>query len=120
MPKKSPATSGNIGFIETIDCLPVPKLPERSEWTYEIKLDGYRLEAVRNRKEVALYSRRRNVLNVRFGYIAAALKYLPSGTVIDGEVVELGPNGHADFYLLQKFRSAQSNIVYYAFDVLAH
>jgi len=56
----------------------------------------------------------------RFGYIATALEYLPSGTVIDGEVVGLGPNGHADFYLLQKFRSAQSNIVYYTFDILVH
>jgi hypothetical protein len=29
-----------------MDCLPVSTLPEGSEWTYEIKLDGYRLEAV--------------------------------------------------------------------------
>jgi ATP-dependent DNA ligase len=65
-------------------------------------------------------TRRRNVLNNRFGYIGTALEYLPAGTVIDGEVVGLGPDGHADFYLLQKFRSAQSNIVYYAFDILVH
>jgi len=103
-----------------MECLPVSTLPQGPEWTYEIKLDGYRLEAVRNAKEVTLYSRRRNVLNDRFGYIATALEYLPTGTVIDGEVVGLGPNGHADFYLLQKFRSAQSNIVYYAFDILVH
>lgn len=57
-------------------------------------------------------------MNDRFGYIATALEYLPSGTVIDGEVVGLGADGHADFYLLQKFRSAQANIVYYAFDIL--
>jgi hypothetical protein len=88
--------------------------------TEEIKLDGYRLEAMRNTKEVTLYSRRRNVLNDRFGYIATALEYLPAGTVVDGEVVGLGPDGHADFYLLQKFRTAQSNIVYYAFDILVH
>ena len=60
-----------------------------------------RFEAVRNTKEVTLYSRSRNVLNDRFGYIATALDYLTSGTVIDGEVVGLGPNVHADFYLLQ-------------------
>jgi hypothetical protein len=77
----------------------------------------YRLEAVRNTKEGTHYSRRQNVLNDRFGYIATSLEYLPSGTVIDGEV---GPNGHTDFYLLQRFRSAQSNIVYYAFDILVH
>ena len=73
-----------------MDCLPVSKLPEGSGWTYEIKLDGYRLEAVRSAKEVTLYSRRRSILNDRFGYIATALEYLPSGTIIDGEVVGLG------------------------------
>ena len=58
-----------------MDCLPVSKLPEGAEWTYDIKLDGYRLEAVRNTKEVTLYSRRQNVLNDRFGYIATSLEY---------------------------------------------
>jgi hypothetical protein len=109
-----------VGFIETMDCLPVSKLPEGREWTYELKLDGYRLEAVRGEKEVTLYSRRRKVLNGRFGYIAKALEHLPAGTVVDGEIVALGPNGHADFYLLQKFRSAESQIVYYVFDILVH
>jgi hypothetical protein len=32
------------GFVKTMDCLPVSKLPEGPKWTYEIKLDGYRLE----------------------------------------------------------------------------
>jgi ATP-dependent DNA ligase len=35
-------------FIEPMDCLPVPKLPEGSQWLWEIKLDGYRAVAVRN------------------------------------------------------------------------
>ena len=67
-----------------MDCLPVSKLPEGPEWSYELKLDGYRLEAVRGTKEVTLYSRRRNVLND----------------------------------LLQKYRSAESHIIYYVFDIL--
>jgi ATP-dependent DNA ligase len=46
------------GFIETMDCLPVSKLPEGPQWTYEIKLDGYRLEMVRSRgKTTLIYSR---------------------------------------------------------------
>jgi len=109
-----------VGFIETMDCLPVSKLPEGPEWTYELKLDGYRLEAVRGEKAFTLYSRRRKVLNGRFGYIAKALEHLPAGTVVDGEIVALGPDGHADFYLLQKFRSAESQIIYYVFDILVH
>ncbi len=114
------AQRNGAGFIETMDCLPVSKLPEGPEWTYELKLDGYRLEAVRGEKGVTLYSRRRKVLNGRFGYVAKALEHLPAGTVVDGEIVALGPNGHADFYLLQKLRSAESQIVYYVFDILVH
>jgi len=120
MPDKALAASRKADFIETMDCLAVSKLPEGPGWTYEIKLDGYRLQAVRSAKQVTLYSRKRNILNDRFGYIATALEYLPDGTVIDGEVVGLGPNGRADFYLLQKFRSAQSSIIYYVFDILVH
>ena len=90
MPKKVAPLSQIAGFIETMDCLPVSKLPEGPEWTYELKLDGYRLEAVTGTKEVTLYSRRRNVLNERFGYIATALEHLPLGTVVDGEIVALG------------------------------
>jgi ATP-dependent DNA ligase len=66
-------------------------LPEGPEWTYEIKLDGYRLEAVRGAGRMTLYSRRQNVLNQKFHYIAAALKDLPDDTVIDGELVALDP-----------------------------
>jgi ATP-dependent DNA ligase len=75
---------------------------------------------VRGEKEVTLYSRGRKVLNGRVGYIAKALEHLPAGTVVDGEIVALGPDGHADFYLLQKFRSAESQIIYYVFDILVH
>jgi ATP-dependent DNA ligase len=55
-----------------------------------------------------------------FPYIATALQNLPNDTVIDGELVALGPDGRPDFNLLQNFRSAESRIVYYAFDILVH
>jgi ATP-dependent DNA ligase len=41
-------------------------------------------------------------------------------TVVDGELVALGPDGRPDFNLLQNFRSAESRILYYAFDILVH
>jgi bifunctional non-homologous end joining protein LigD len=103
-----------------MECLPVPKIPDGPEWTYEIKLDGYRLEVVRAGGETTLYSRRQNVLNKKFHYIAKALDYLPTGTVLDGELVAMGSDGRPNFNLLQNFRSAESHIVYYAFDVLVH
>jgi DNA ligase D-like protein (predicted ligase) len=118
MPSKQALPKQAAGFIETMDCLPVSKLPDGPEWTYEIKLDGYRLEVVRKGRMTTLYSRRENVLNQRFPYIATALGDLPNETVIDGELVALGADGRPDFRLLQNFRSAESRIVYYAFDIL--
>ena len=90
-------------FIETMDCLPVSTVPEGSEWTYEIKLDGYRLEAVKTKGKVTVYSRRKNVLNEKFGYIADALKQLPDETVLDGELVAMDEGGRSNFNQLQNF-----------------
>jgi hypothetical protein len=36
MPKKSITESRIVGFIESMECLPVAKIPEGLEWTYEI------------------------------------------------------------------------------------
>ena len=103
-----------------MECLPVSALPEGPEWTYEIKLDGYRLEAVKHAGKTTLYSRRRNVLNKKFQYIADALKKLPDGTVLDGELVAMDTDGRSNFNQLQNFRSAELTVHYYAFDVLMH
>ena len=90
----------------------------RPEWSYEIKLDGFRLSAVKQKGETTLYSRRGNILNRKFHYIATALKKLPDNTVLDGELVALDEQGKSDFGLLQNFRSAESKIHFYVFDIL--
>src|SRR5258705_5184811 len=115
MPKKSAQTAR---FLECMECLPVPRVPEGPQWSFEFKLDGYRLEAVKSAGKITLYSRRRNVLNTKFPYITAALKDLPDETVIDGELVALASDGRPNFNLLQNYRSAESHIIYYAFDVM--
>ena len=103
-----------------MECLPVAKIAEGPQWTYELKLDGYRLEAVKRIGKITLYSRRGNDLTKRFDYIAEALASLPDDTVIDGELVALDEEGKPSFNLLQNFRSAASHIVFYAFDILFH
>jgi ATP-dependent DNA ligase len=107
-----------VGFVEPMECLGVATLPDGSDWSYEVKLDGFRLEAVKDKGETMLYSRRGNVLNSKFGYIAEALKKLPDATVLDGEVVALDSERRSDFGLLQNFRSAETKIHYYGFDIL--
>ena len=66
MAKRGAGKVRKAGFIEAMECLPVTKIPDGPEWTYEIKLDGYRLQAVKCKGKVALYSRRKNILNKKF------------------------------------------------------
>jgi DNA ligase D-like protein (predicted ligase) len=101
-----------------MECLSVVKLPEGPLWTYEIKLDGFRLEVVKQSGETSLYSRRGNLLNRKFPYIADALKKLPDSTIIDGEIVALDAQRRSNFRLLQNFRAAELQIHYFAFDIL--
>ena len=63
MLKKYSLPERKASFIESMECLPAPTVPEGPEWTYEIKLDGYRLGAVRSAGETTLFSRRENVIN---------------------------------------------------------
>jgi hypothetical protein len=105
-------------FIEPMECLPVGKIPEGDLWTYELKLDGYRAIAVKSGGKATVYSRRGTDLTQRFRYLADALANLPDGTVIDGEVVALDEQGKPNFNLLQNYRSAESHIMLYVFDVL--
>ena len=120
MAAKRKQASVKASFLETMDCLPVTKLPEGPEWTYEIKLDGYRLEAVKSKGKVSVYSRRKNILNEKFGYIAEALGKLADETVLDGELVAMDEDDKSDFNLLQNFRSAQAKIHYFVFDILCY
>jgi DNA ligase D-like protein (predicted ligase) len=107
-------------FIEPMDCLPVPKLPEGSQWIWEIKLDGYRAVAVKSGGVVTLFSRNRKVLNKRFPYLVEPLRSLPDGTVVDGEIVALDDEGRPVFNLLQNFTSEAGRIRYFVFDLLCY
>jgi len=100
-----------------MECLPAIRLPEGLEWTFEIKLDGYRALAVKADK-VTLYSRRKKSFNSQYPYIVEALSDLPEGTAVDGEIVSLDDSGRPNFHLLQHFRSQASRIHYFIFDLL--
>jgi DNA ligase D-like protein (predicted ligase) len=101
-----------------MECLPVAKLNDAAQWTYEIKLDGYRAIAVKSGQTINLFSRRGKSFNSQFPYLVGALADLPDGTVVDGEVVALDDAGRPNFNLLQQFRIGASRICYFIFDLL--
>lgn len=113
-------TNPNPAFIEPMECLAVSGIPDGDDWTYEIKLDGYRLEAATHSGGTVLFSRRGHVFNDRYPEIVDAVNGLPAGTLLDGEVVALSEDGRPNFNLLQNYRTAKARLVYYAFDVLVY
>lgn len=105
-------------FIEPMECLAVSKIPEGSQWTYEIKLDGYRAVAVKSGSTVSLRSRRNKSFNAQYPYLLDPLSDLPDDCVVDGEIVALDDGGTPNFHLLQEFRKQASRIHYFIFDLL--
>jgi bifunctional non-homologous end joining protein LigD len=101
-----------------MECARVSQLPTGNQWLYEIKLDGHRTIAVKTRKNVALFSRRRNSLNTKFSDVAKALDHLPDGTVIDGELVALDEDGRPNFSRMQNYRRYAASIHFFAFDIV--
>jgi len=101
-----------------MECALVPKLPEGPDWTYEVKLDGYRAIGVKTSHEAILYSRNGKNFNKRFPEIAEVLVNLPANTVIDGEIVALDDSGRPDFHRLQHFTAEASRICYFVFDLI--
>jgi DNA ligase D-like protein (predicted ligase) len=112
------ASGTNIQFIEPMYALTVRSLPEGPDWLYEIKLDGYRCLAGRDAGGVSLWSRRGNVFTLQFPAIAKACELLPTGTLVDGEIVAMDSNGKVSFNTLQRHRSEASAIRFYVFDLL--
>jgi len=109
-----------IRFQKPMESLSVKKLPRGEHWTYELKLDGFRVEAVRTQDRVTLYSKQGKLLTSQFIKVALELEQLPPETALDGELVALDENGVPRFNLLQNYRSGTAHLIYFAFDVLAH
>jgi DNA ligase D-like protein (predicted ligase) len=99
---------------------PVQILPDNKEWLYEVKFDGYRCLAGRDKTGVTLWSRRGNLFTKQFPGIAQACERLPAATLLDGEVVAIDETGRISFNLLQHHRSKAQAILFYIFDVLMH
>src|ERR1017187_929225 len=87
-------------FIEPMLLVRTDRLSEGASWAYELKLDGFRAEAIKSGDRVHPRSRNDKNFNAKYPSIAQALAAMPDETVIDGEVVAL-ESGRPPFSDLQ-------------------
>jgi ATP-dependent DNA ligase len=64
-------------IIKPMECLSAKKLPRGEQWTYEIKLDGFRVEALSTADSSILYSKQGKLLTSQFMQVALELEELP-------------------------------------------
>ena len=95
-------------FIEPMLLLATEQLPSGGQWLYELKLDGFRAEAIKTGGRVHLRSRNDKDFNRKYPAIATALAGMPEETVIDGEIVALEDSGRPSFSALQNHGSGQA------------
>ncbi len=90
-------------FIPPMLATPVDGPFSDPDWLFEMKLDGYRVEAVVDRGTVRLWTRNHQDAARYFPELAAGRPDWLQATsaVVDGEVVAIGADGNADFSLLQ-------------------
>lgn len=92
---------------------------DRPGWLYEIKWDGYRAVAFRNKSRLDLKSRNDKDFGEKFYPVYEALKQWKVDAVLDGEIVVVDRTGRANFGDLQNWRSeADGTLRYYVFDIL--
>ena len=94
--------------------------PTSGDWSWEIKLDGYRLMARIDGPQVRLITRGGHDWAAKMPALVKALSGLGLQSAwLDGEIVVIGKNGTPDFNALQNAfdRSRTETIDYFLFDV---
>ena len=117
---RAASKAGTVQFVEPMYAQLVQNLPDGKDWLYEVKFDGYRCLAGRDAAGVTLWSRRGNDFTAQFANIAKGCEQLPSGTVLDGEIVAIDESGCISFNLLQHHRSRAQALLFYVFDLLMY
>jgi ATP-dependent DNA ligase len=86
-------------------------LPEGEGWHFEPKWDGFRTLVFRDGDEVLLQSRDEKPMNRYFPELVAPLAAaLPERSVVDGEIVIVGPSGLDFEALLLRIHPAESRV----------
>lgn len=106
-------------FIPPMAARLVKELPVGNEWMYEVKWDGFRVEAIKDGDTVRLISRNAKDLTETFPDVRDAVAALEADSVVlDGEVIAVDEHGKPSFQALQHRASLAGRITYYSFDLL--
>lgn len=106
-----------LAFIPPCLAKSARALPTGDAWVHEPKLDGFRLQVVKDRDGVRLYSKRGADWTKRLHALAESLQALPASTaILDCELVYVDDGGHIDFGKLM--RRATDGLNVFAFDLL--
>jgi bifunctional non-homologous end joining protein LigD len=95
------------GFIEPMKATPAAAPFSNPAWIFELKWDGYRVQAHVVDGKVALFTRRGNDAVSYFPELSGPPTWLAArDAILDGEVVALNGAGEPDFRLLQAWHEA--------------
>jgi bifunctional non-homologous end joining protein LigD len=100
------------------------EVPKGDDWLFELKLDGYRIEAAVAGGHAKLLTRNAKDWTAKFPVVAAAVAKLPvASALLDGEVVALAADGRSSFQALQNALRPEAGaertaLVYFVFDLL--
>jgi bifunctional non-homologous end joining protein LigD len=108
------------GFIPPMAATLTNKGFDDDDWLFEIKWDGYRIEAVVRDGTARIFTRNGNDGEAYFPKLLTKASWIEAQeAIVDGEVVAIGEDGRPDFSLLQELTTAQSTrLVYQVFDLL--
>ncbi len=129
MPKKKRRTAQDArargkrqtpSFVTPMAALAVDLLPEGPEWSYELKLDGYRALIIKDGAAIQIRSRNdKDLMKMYPAVVAASRRLQIEQAVIDGEIVAVDKQGRPSFQALQHRGSHPDHtIVFFAFDLL--
>ena len=109
-----------VRFRPPMECRQVAELPTGELWQYELKLDGYRAQAIKTEGEVKIFSRRGVDFTDRFPGVVEDLRKVRGVKqfIVDGELVAIDAEGRHSFELMQRIRSNRAHVEFFAFDLL--
>ena len=113
-------------YLEPMKATLATKAFRDEDWLFEVKWDGYRVEAVVRDGKVSIFTRNGHDAETYFPRLLTPATWIDAKeAIVDGEVVALDERGRPDFSLLQERISLGRTgrpvpLVFQAFDLLYH